>query len=120
MNAEYMDLQVALQSKLDALKRNKEALSEEDIKGKYNKAFGKLMNEINQLKKQFLVERLKGVCVRKNDPDIVNLCKSYLSKVNSALFTDYSVEKAETCLEELVGILFMEHNSIQVVELAED
>lgn len=119
MTAEYMDLRVSLQSKLDTLKKNKEVISEADLKGKYSKAFNKLMDEISQLRKQFITERIKGIYVRKNAAGIDELWKKYLSKIDSALYSDYSVEKAESYLEELVGILFMEYNSIQTVELTE-
>lgn len=110
------ETRIALQHKLDILKKNREAVTEKELLGKYGRAYMALTEEINQLKTQFIVERVRGIYVRKDDPGVQEVWNAYLSKINSALYDEYSVDKAEFYLEDLVRTLFLECNSIQTFE----
>lgn len=117
MTVEMLNEQVELQNKLDSLKKNRAALSEEDLQNKYGKAYNKLLDEIKQLKSKHILNKLNGIYVAKNSSGITELWNSYLKKIDAALYEEYSVEKADCLLEEFIGIMFTDYHSLHTYNI---
>lgn len=73
-----------LNKKLNIVKKNREALSEEDLKGKYRKAYISIKNEIKILLERFIkyyiAERYVENTARENREKIINFANNYLFK----------------------------------------
>lgn len=73
-----------LNKKLNIVKKNREALSEEDLNGKYKKAYSSIKNEIKNLLERFtkyyIAERYIENTSKENREKIINFANNYLFK----------------------------------------
>lgn len=109
-----------LQYKLNNLKKNREAISEEELKTKYARAYNTLLCSIGKLKNQMITDALSGIRIPRNKAEAVkNHWEKTQKNINHALYEEYDVRKAQEILESFVTDIFIEFNSVKIYQLEE-
>jgi len=95
-----------LQEKLDKLHNNKKNCSEEDLKGKYAKAYNTLLAEIEELKLQLMMEEIFNICiplacVKESKSLVIRLLKESNKEIHNSLYSAYSAEKCKEKCQEI-------------------
>ena len=108
-----------LKTKVGQLKKNREKVSLELLKTKYQKPYEALLHSIKELAEQILVARLqKDLVIRMDDEGdklIEEINKAIeretepsgiMKRISQALYKEYDVEKFEDCVEEMRILLW--------------